>query len=300
MNEISPTQPTEIGTLAADEITRIVSRATEGLPVTLYAESGTSPLTWDSLADAGWDTVGVVEDGDGATLRDLVAVAQVWGTRCVPVPYLETVLAKRHSPEAREHEGPLTLALPSSTLADGAGLVPFGGFDGVRLVSSLGVGAASFDEVPEGSPDPLDLLAGGREVTLRTTLSDEVARELAIVYAATAVGAARRLLELGIAYAKEREQFGRPIGSFQAVKHNLADTLIAIEEADTATIWGSIDVDAAFRAARFAARRSVNAAERVLQTHGGIGFTWEMGLHFYLRHILSVREIVVGLGQQQY
>lgn len=294
MNVLVSTAPGEMGELAAETIGEILDRALGSTNIATFAEDG-APVGWDALAKAGWDLVGVVEDGEGATLRDLVEVAQVWGSRLAPLPYLETVLAKRHSTAAQEWEGPVTFALPHPSIEGGAGYIPFGAIPGIGLVTGMGTGSGEVIPVPAGRPHTLDLDARAVEAPVLTDFSLDAARELAVISAASSVGAARRLLELGIAFAKEREQFGKPIGSFQAVKHHLANTMIAVEEADTAVIWGSLLPEEAFRGARFAISRCIDAAETVLQVHGGLGFTWELGLHFYLRHMLAARESVEGL-----
>jgi alkylation response protein AidB-like acyl-CoA dehydrogenase len=105
------------------------------------------------------------------------------------------------------------------------------------------------------------------------------------------LGAAERVLEMSVAYAKDRVQFGRPIGSFQAVKHRCADMLVDVEGMRSATYYagwavGASDPDAA-AAASAAKVWSSDAARRVmasgLQVHGGIGFTWEHDLHLFLK-----------------
>jgi alkylation response protein AidB-like acyl-CoA dehydrogenase len=159
----------------------------------------------------------------------------------------------------------------------------------------LGTGSGSVIAVTAAPEDELDLTLHASSNETATIFSDDAARETAVIYAATAVGAASRLLELGVDYAKEREQFGSPIGSFQAVKHHLANALLAVEQAETAVIWASLTDDEAYRPALFAIEKSIAAAELIIQVFGGIGFTWELGLHYYLRHMLFTREIVVGL-----
>jgi alkylation response protein AidB-like acyl-CoA dehydrogenase len=109
-----------------------------------------------------------------------------------------------------------------------------------------------------------------------------------------ALGAAARLLEMSVSYAGQREQFGAPIGSFQAVKHHCADMVVAVE-AGRASLWAAaLALDTASgaarsRAASAAAAYAKSAAARVagtaLQVHGGIGFTWEHDLHLFLRRI---------------
>lgn len=123
---------------------------------------------------------------------------------------------------------------------------------------------------------------------------------LAVHRAFDALGGAARLLEMTVAYAKQREQFGAVIGSFQAVKHHCADMEVGVE-AGRATLWAAalaLDADearshsasAAVAYAKYAASRVASTA---LQVHGGIGFTWEHDLHLYLRRI-KVDEAVDG------
>jgi alkylation response protein AidB-like acyl-CoA dehydrogenase len=117
---------------------------------------------------------------------------------------------------------------------------------------------------------------------------------LAVHRAFDALGSAARLLELTVAYAGQREQFGTPIGSFQAVKHHCADMAVAVE-ASRAALWAAaLALDTATastrsRAASAGAAYAKSAAARVagsaLQVHGGIGFTWEHDLHLFLRRI---------------
>ena len=105
------------------------------------------------------------------------------------------------------------------------------------------------------------------------------------------LGGASRVLDLTVAYAKERVQFGRPIGSFQAVKHRCADMLVDVEGMRSTAyhaVWciGAGDADASV-AASTAKVWCSDASRRVmasgLQVHGGIGFTWEHDLHLYLK-----------------
>ena len=112
------------------------------------------------------------------------------------------------------------------------------------------------------------------------------------VYAcAEMLGGAARVLDLAVEYAKDRVQFGRPIGSFQAVKHRCADMLVDVEGMRSATYWAAWCVGGR-RPGRVGrrvdgqdlVRRRVEAGDGVgLQVHGGIGFTWEHDLHLFLK-----------------
>jgi alkylation response protein AidB-like acyl-CoA dehydrogenase len=124
--------------------------------------------------------------------------------------------------------------------------------------------------------------------------ADAVQRHLdrgAVLYAAELLGAAQRVLDLSVAYAKDRVQFGRPIGSFQAVKHRCADMLVDVEGMRSAVWWAAWclaaeDPDRSVAASTAKAWCS-DAGRRVmasgLQVHGGIGFTWEHDLHLFLK-----------------
>jgi alkylation response protein AidB-like acyl-CoA dehydrogenase len=112
-----------------------------------------------------------------------------------------------------------------------------------------------------------------------------------IAIAAEMTGTARRIFDMSLAYAKEREQFDRPIGSFQAIQHKLADMSLALQRATAAVQYGAMTCDAAAGdralACHSAKAAAGEAARRILkdgaQIHGGIGYTWEHDLHLYLR-----------------
>jgi alkylation response protein AidB-like acyl-CoA dehydrogenase len=112
--------------------------------------------------------------------------------------------------------------------------------------------------------------------------------------AAEALGIAQRALDLGVEHAKTREQFGKPIGTYQAVSHPLAQTYTDVELARSLVYWAAWCVAeederaevAAAAAKAFATEAAVAACERSIQAHGGMGFTWEHPLHrFYKRAI---------------
>ena len=112
-----------------------------------------------------------------------------------------------------------------------------------------------------------------------------------VTVAAELVGVGRFLLDAAVAYAKERVQFGRPIGSFQGLQWKLVDIALALERAAAAVAWAAMCVDAnapeAPQAAHTAKLEAGGAARQCartsLQVHGGLGYTWEHGLHFWLR-----------------
>jgi alkylation response protein AidB-like acyl-CoA dehydrogenase len=118
-----------------------------------------------------------------------------------------------------------------------------------------------------------------------------VQRRAAVGAAAIMLGAARKCMDMSVEYAKVREQFGQPIGTFQAIKHACAEMLVEVENAHGATYYAAWALDAAAPAGAMAASVAKSyvgdAARKVcgsaIQVHGGIGFTWEYDLHLYFK-----------------
>jgi alkylation response protein AidB-like acyl-CoA dehydrogenase len=134
----------------------------------------------------------------------------------------------------------------------------------------------------------------------------EGVRDRALVaLAAEAVGAASGALDLAVTYARTREQFGRPIGTFQAVAHELAQAFMEIETARSLVYWAGWAVQerapeaatAAAAAKARAADAATDACERAIQVHGGVGFTWEHPLHRYYRRALGI-SFTLGTGEE--
>jgi alkylation response protein AidB-like acyl-CoA dehydrogenase len=117
---------------------------------------------------------------------------------------------------------------------------------------------------------------------------------LLVLVSADLCGASERLLQTTVDYAKERVQFDRPIGFFQAVKHPLVDAMVEIDRARSLLYYAAAEIDAASDRMEIAARMAKSAAsdaaafisDRAVQLHGGIGFTWEYGLHIHFKRNL--------------
>ena len=285
---------TEVGRVAADALAEIAEKSVGGAPIYQFIDD--CPVSWTTIADGGWDSVGVSEtDGGGeASLRDLVEIAKAWGKTSIPLPLLETIWVKRWSAAARELQGPLSVAVRRSQSGNSECIAPFGALSGISIARSIG-GNDEFVTGPVGAPETFAPSLLTTIVDVATTIPAGAASELAVIWAAESVGAAQQLLQLSVEYAKTREQFGNPIGSFQAIKHRLADMHSDAEYAETAVIWASVEADQAKRASLYAVDTSIRVAESAIQVHGGMGFTWEMGLHFYLRAMLTQRELINGL-----
>jgi len=127
----------------------------------------------------------------------------------------------------------------------------------------------------------------------------------AVLIAAEALGAAGRLLDLTVAYAQQREQFGAPIGSFQAVKHIAADMLVDVETAHSAVYhaaWAHERADPQQAAAAvsiaksFATTATARVADAALAVHGAVGFTWEHDLHLFLKRAHSATSLYGSAG----
>ncbi|MDT7549343.1 MAG: hypothetical protein QOE84_1737 [Actinomycetota bacterium] len=126
-----------------------------------------------------------------------------------------------------------------------------------------------------------------------------------IALAAEQVGGAQRCLDMAVEYAKVRVQFGRPIGSFQAIKHKCADMLLEVESARSAAYYAaSVAADggaeasvAAALAKSYCSETYTHAAKENIQVHGGIGFTWEHDTHLYLKRAKS-SELLFGTPAQ--
>jgi alkylation response protein AidB-like acyl-CoA dehydrogenase len=134
---------------------------------------------------------------------------------------------------------------------------------------------------------------------------DDVRRRLLAALALEAAGIGSKAVELAIAYAKEREQFGKKIGTYQAISHALVDAYVAVELARSLALWAAWSVAeddegaelAAAAAKSQASEAAVLACEKSIQAHGGIGFTWEHPLHRYYKRALWL-EGALGYGRE--
>ncbi len=173
--------------------------------------------------------------------------------------------------------------------APGVSIEPVALLDGTRKLATLRLTSVQL------SRD--DVLAGGWPALARVLDRAKVA------LCAEMIGAAERVLELSVGYAKTREQFGQPIGSFQAIQHKCADMLVALEGARSATYaaaWALQEDEpdapvAAAMAKAFTSDAFAKIAGDGIQIHGGLGFTWEQDLHLYYKRA-KVSERLFGDG----
>jgi alkylation response protein AidB-like acyl-CoA dehydrogenase len=133
-------------------------------------------------------------------------------------------------------------------------------------------------------------VSGGEREPLSGNV-DRARLQATAMNAAESVGVAERAMEMAVAYAKERKQFGRAIGSYQAVSHMCAQMLLEVEGARAAAYWAAWALDhepetaalATSCAKAYAGEAGRRVTRAALQVHGGIGFTWEHDLHLFLK-----------------
>jgi alkylation response protein AidB-like acyl-CoA dehydrogenase len=261
---------------------------------------------WRALGEAGLFALRLSEDAGGVGLgmtESVVAYAEI-GRGLVPGPLTSQSLAAGHLDGAASGERivglleadrePLLVehldALDVLLVLDGDRTRIASPPMGTRVENPLDplTPVHRIDGVPDG--EPIDIARARLEGTVLT--------------AALLAGNASRTTELAVAYAKEREQFGRPIGSFQAVKHLCADMLVGAEVARAATDAAGCllddeaadptDVARAVAAAKLlASEAAVRNAKTCIQVHGGMGFTWGLDAHLFLKRALVLD---VGIG----
>ena len=272
--------------------------------VRAWADGDTAPgrKVWNQLADLGVTALAVAEEFDGLAAHpvDLVVACERLGRWCVPGPVTESIAVAPVLLAADERSAALaageliaTVALPPvvpwAVDAEAAGLV--------LLAADGAVADATAGEHHE-SVDPsrrlFTVTAAGPSQPADVARAFEFG---ALATAAQLVGAGQTMLDMTVEYAKQRSQFGRLVGSYQAIKHKLADAHIACELARPLLYGAALalaeqspdtarDVSAAKAAAADAALLSARAA---LQTHGAIGYTTEHDLSQWLLRVQALR-----------
>jgi hypothetical protein len=257
------------------------------------------------IQQTGWRSL----RSDGASGVEVAVVAEEFGRGLVDAPFLGPVLADDLARQVGDDSSGSTIAVNGHAI-DARGYRRALTLDGTT-VSAVDVGVAR---------DAVDLTRAAADVNGTATAvgdldSDAVQRWLALALATTSadlVGTARGAHTLACDYAKIREQYGKSIGSYQAIAHLLAESLALIEGSVSISrhaAWAvdELDPTEAIRAGQFAkvycARAARTVCETAIQVHGGIGNTWECLAHIYLRRALTstqlwpvkLEEINVGL-----
>jgi len=267
----------------------------EAVRTAMESERGYDESLWRLLCEqVGAAALVVPEDlgGAGGELTDAAVVLEELGKALVPTPLLGTTLAELALLAADEPDADALGGLAEGTsigaVVFDAGYVVNGdiadvviGADGDRLTRWTSVSAT-----PAKTMDLTRRLARVEATeTVDIGADPGLADTAAILLAAEQIGAATRCLDLTVAYTKERVQFGRPIGSFQALKHRMADLYVAVQSARAV-----VDEAIAEPSATSAALARVTASEafskvtaEAIQMHGGIAITWEHDIQLYFK-----------------
>jgi alkylation response protein AidB-like acyl-CoA dehydrogenase len=273
----------------------------------LDADGEPLPGYWDELAQLGWLTLHLDYGMPEAAL-----VLEGLGRACAPGPILPTVLATTVLAETGRTdliEGLGPAGVGAVAICEDAPVLGAGLADLVVLPWEGAWYALHREQLviePQASLDPTRRVAAVRPASAspptdrRLDLRPERVGQLAsVVFAAEAVGLMDWCVDSASSYAKVREQFGRPIGQFQAVKHRCADMLCSLElvraaawDAAASATDGDEGAYAPTAAAVLFADAAVASAQDCIQVLGGIGFTWEHDAHLFLKRALSVRQLI--------
>jgi alkylation response protein AidB-like acyl-CoA dehydrogenase len=275
----------------------------------LVSRDDPTPLhdrVWSQAAEQGWLALGLAEDagGLGLGLPEEVMVFRELGRFVTPGPFLSSALGARLAAGAGEAELAAAIGSGERRVGTIAGAVAVDVREG-DLALRLDDGVAELVEVdgltPMTSTDPHVRTATftGTRVVARGDDPALVSRGR-VLAAAELLGVIEAVRDMSTEYAKVRHQFGKPIGSFQAVKHRCADMAIAAIATVGEVFQAGLYVeaghpDAAFHAASayvLAARGAYRSAADNIQNHGGIGFTWEHPAHLYLKRAIVLENLV--------
>jgi alkylation response protein AidB-like acyl-CoA dehydrogenase len=262
------------------------------------------------MCELGWAGIFIDEDhgGQGLGIVELVILMEELGYALAPVPFLSNAAAglaiqfagtdeqkERWLPGIASGETRGTVGM----VRDGeARLVPDA--DSAEVIVLIGFdGSANVVEASSAEIEPFETMDRTRRFARVRAEGGEplggdcfaAGDRIATALSAETVGVAQKAMEMAVEYARERKQFGRPIGSYQAVSHRCAQMLLEVEGARSGAYYAGWCADAepeSLPAASSGAKAySSDAGWRVcgssLQVHGGIGFTWEHDLHFYLK-----------------
>jgi alkylation response protein AidB-like acyl-CoA dehydrogenase len=302
------------------------------------------PALWREIASLGWLGVDVPESlgGQGLGFLETALLAEETGRALLPGPFLGHLLAVQALLVAGDVATIPALVSGETVAATAVAAAPASPPAAVRLVRTRLRGEAV---VPCAEAADLIFVAAGssgggvvaaaraRDCALQGVQTLDLTRPQSkvvfegapavarlepsgyaawedrarVLLAAEAVGGAERALETAIAYAGDREQFGRPIGSFQAVKHRAADAFRALTAARLAARYAAWAIAAGADGAPFAAAAAkatagdafVRCAADSIQIHGGIGFTWEHDAHLYYRRALAIQAALGDAGAQR-
>ena len=266
---------------------------------------------WKEICELGWPGIATPEadGGQGLGMVELVTICEELGYACAPVPFMGSVIdslviAAGGSDEQRARWLP-NLATGevrgAAVMVDSSPWVAIDTEGATVVVTPDSKGVGRVGEASELEIVPLDLIDKTRsygEVASTDGFGEELPPEhyqgvlkSQVALSAEMLGLAQRAMEMAVDYARDREQFGRPIGAYQAVSHRCAEMLYAVEETRSLVYYAAWCADAepetlplaAAMAKAQASEASWSVVSSSLQVHGGIGFTWEHDLQFLLK-----------------
>jgi alkylation response protein AidB-like acyl-CoA dehydrogenase len=239
-------------------------------------ERGWTDQQWSEMVELGWPEIaelGTVE---------MIVVAEELGYACAPTPLPSTWAAGVLGASLDGARGAVVVDGLSADAGTADVLVDW---DGAVLTG------AAVEPVPSLDPTRRWFRVSGGETSGDGSDVERGRGQAIVMNAAESVGVAARAMEMAVEYAKERKQFDRPIGSYQAVSHACAQMLLEVEGARSAVYWAAWALDhepetapiAVACAAAYAGDAGRRVPRAALQVHGGIGFTWEHDLQFFLK-----------------
>ncbi len=274
------------------------------------AEAGRyDDASWKELAELGWPGIFVAEEHGGQELGtvELAILAEELGYVLAPLPFLSNaaaglVLSFAGSDEQRARWLP---GIASGETRGTVGYVTNGearlvpDADSAQVIVLVDGHSATLIERSAAQVEPVETIdmtrrfgrvaaSGGEPLTGDVAAARD---RISVAIAAELVGVGQRTLEMAVEYARERKQFDRPIGAYQAVSHQCAEMLLAVESARSTTLYAAWAADAepeslplaAAMAKSYASEAGWHSTSKALQVLGGIGFTWEHDLHFFLK-----------------
>lgn len=277
------------------------------------SDNGRDDALWSQLVELGLTGMTVAEEHGGLGMNELdfVLLAQECGYVALPEPLVHTALvavpllqqiggelAAEWLPRIAAGEAKVVVGIAENGLVEDAHVADLLLLeDGARLVAAT---QAEVTLCHNESVDPsrklfaVDIGDGATTVAEGDEARCLVAGALnrgALGAAAQAVGLAQRMIDLSVQYTSERQQFGKPIGSFQAVKHHMANVAVRLEYAKAPvhraayTVANNQEIAAhAVSHAKLVACEAANlAAKHSIQVHGAMGYTWEVDLHIYMK-----------------
>ncbi|HYI99780.1 MAG TPA: acyl-CoA dehydrogenase family protein [Thermoleophilaceae bacterium] len=266
---------------------------------------------WREIAELGWAGIFVDEQhgGQGLGMVELAILAEELGYAVAPLPFLANAaagIALQHAGSDAQRERWLP-GIASGAQRGAAGLMRDGvaplvpDADSASAIVLFENGAATVLEPSECEIAPIPSIDQTRRyarVTPRAGAGELLEGDagpaldrIATLVGAEIVGVIQRTLEMAVEYARDRQQFGRPIGAYQGVSHRCADMLREVESSRSTVLWAAWAADsepetlplAAAMAKAQASDSGWNVPASALQVLGGIGFTWEHDLHFFLK-----------------